>query len=243
MKKNVVFTFIFMVFIVSFYSCKSGKTSKNKSIGEISYNALKLFNQSYFEGAKQKSLGNYDKAIIEFKNALDILPEHHECMYQLGSIYLKLNKFEDAEYWSEKALGINKNYNFWYYEQLGRIYIKSNKFEKAASVYSKIIEKEPSRKEIYEKAADAYVQVAKYNDATIFLNKYINKFGHDEDICRKLERIYLSNNQINEAYKIIKLLSETYPGNIKYLSLLAELQVKNKYYNEARFTYYKILKL
>lgn len=232
-----------MVFITSFYSCKSSKTSKNKSIDEISYNALKLFNQYYFEGAKQKSLGNYDKAILEFKKALDILPEHHECMYQIGSIYLKLNKIEDAEYWSEKALKTNKTYNFWYYEQLGKIYIKGNKFEKAAGIYSKIIEKEPSRKEIYEKAADAYAQIAKYFEAANFLKSYINKFGPEEDVCRKLERIYISNNQVNEAYKIIKLLSETYPGNIKYLSLLAELQVKNKYYNEARFTYYKILKL
>lgn len=226
-----------------FYSCKSSKTSTSKSVDEISYNALKLFNQSYYEGAKQKSLGNYEKALIEFKIALDIVPAHHETMYQIANIYLKQSKMEDAIYWAEKAVNTNSNFNFWYYEQLARIYNLTYNFAKSAEVYSKIVEKEPSRKEIYEKTADQYIQINNNFEAIKYLRNYISKYGPDEDVCRKLEKLYNNTNQPEEAYKIIKLLSESYPGDTKYLALLAEAQVKNKYFNEARFTYYRILKI
>lgn len=226
-----------------FYSCKTAKTSKSKTIDEISYNALKLFNQSYYEGAKQKSLGNYEKALVEFKNALDIVPTHHETMYQIANIYLKQSKMEEAVYWAEKAVNTNKKYNFWYYEQLAKIYNLTNKFEKSSEMYAKIIEIEPTRKEIYEKAADQFLNINNKPEAIKYLKKYIELFGLEESVCRKLETLYRNTNQPDEAYKIIKQLSDAYPTDTKFLALLAEAQVKNKYYNEARFTYYRILKI
>ncbi|MCC6721273.1 MAG: tetratricopeptide repeat protein [Bacteroidia bacterium] len=240
MKKIAVTVIIWAMVLCLFYSCKSGKTSKSKK--KISYNSQKLFNSNYYEGSKQKILGNYNEALKEFKSALDILPQHHETMYQIGNIYLKLNKIEEAKYWSLKALKLNKSYNFWYYEQLIKIYNINKEYNESSELYSTIIKKEPSRKEVYEKAAEILEYTENYEEAANYLKTYIELFGPEEDACKKLSKYYDKLYKHDEACKILKLLSDTYPSNTKFLGLLAELQVKYRYFNEARFTYYKILK-
>ena len=53
------------------------------------------------------SQGNYTEAVIQFKNAVRLEPEHGEARFLLGQTYLKLKKLDVAEKEFERALELN----------------------------------------------------------------------------------------------------------------------------------------
>jgi len=222
-------------------SCKSRKITPVTKSGEVSYNTQRSFDQHYYEGAKLKALGYFDDAIKEFKEALSLIPSSHDVMYQLANIHFKNKNNEEAIHWGEQALQKNPNYNFWYYGQLAQMYSVTGQYEKSAAIFVQMVEKEPERRSNYEEAGNQYLNAKKPKEALKFFEKSIAKFGPDEQSARKLEELYFDLGQPNEALRIIKKLSDSYPNDVKFLGLLAEGQVKAGKIAEAKMTYSKIL--
>jgi len=232
-----------LIVIISVSACKSKKPSVSKNGDVVSYNTRKTYNQHYYEGAKQKALGNYQEAIEEFKKALVIIPGDHQVMYQLANLFFKDKQLEEAIHWAELAVKKNPNFNFWYYGQLAQMYSDAKQYEKSANTFVKMVEKEPNRKTIYEEAGNQFLNAQKPKEAVKYFEKSIAKFGPEEAICRKLEKLYFDLNQPAEALRVIKKLSDTYPSDIKFLGLLAESQTKAGKISDAKATYLKMLQL
>jgi len=223
------------------FACKSQKSSTDNSKDKVSYNTRKAYNQYYYQGAKLKALGAYDDAVKEFEKALGLIPDSHESFYQLGNIYFKLNRLEEAIHYAELAIKKNPEFNFWYHGQLAQMYSKARQYDKSAAVFAEMVEKEPGRKSNYEEAGNQYINANKPKEAIKYYEKSLSKFGEEENVSRKLEQIYFELNQPKEAVRVIKKLSDTYPSEIKFLSLLAETQLKANDVSEAKVTYLKIL--
>ncbi len=223
--------------------CKSKKTTVSKDKDGISYGVQKSFNQHYYEGAKQKALGNYTEAESEFELALKVIPGSHEAMYQLGNTYFKDKKLDEAIHWSELAVKKNPDYNFWYYGQLAQMYSTAKMYDKSASTFATMVDNEPERKSNYEEAGNQYLNAKKPKEAIKYFEKSISKFGPAEELCRKLEELYFDLQMPNDAIRVIKKLSDTYPYDIKFLGLLAESQTKAEKINEAKVTYLKMLSI
>ncbi len=230
-------------FTVLLLACKSHKGASSKNDGTPTYNAQQAFNQHYYEGSKQKILGNYDEAEKEFKEALSIIPASSETMYQLANVYFKNKKIDEALHWAEMSVKKNSKYNFWYYGQLAQIYSTAKMYEKSASTFAYMVDKEPERKSVYEEAGNQYLNANKPKEALKFFEKSIVKFGGEEALCRKLQQLYFDLGQPEEAVRTMRKLSETHPGEIKFLALLAETYLKVNQVTEAKNIYLRILEL
>jgi len=231
-----------LILALSFSSCKLHKNSIGKE-DKVSYNTRKIYNQHYYEAAKLKVLGDYVAAAKEFNQALDAIPSDHEVMYQLANIYFKDKKLDEAIHWAELAVKNNPIYNYWYYGQLGQMYSTAKMYDKSAAIFSQMVEKESDRKSNYEEAGNQLLNAKKSKEATKYFEKYIFKFGAEENICRKLEALYFDLNQPNDGVRIIKKLSDTYPSDVKFLGLLAESYTKVNRIGDAKATYSKMLEL
>ena len=233
----------FILFLLAFSSCKTNSSAIKNSKEEVSYNVRKTYNQHYYEGAKLKAIGDYVASAKEFNLALTEIPNSHEAMYQLGNIYFKDKKLDEAILWSEKAVKYNPKYNFWYFGQLAQMYSTSKQFEKSASTFATMVEKEPDRKSNYEEAGNQFLNAKKPKEAVKYFEKHITKFGPEEDLCRKLEQLYFDLNQPNDALRTIKKLSDSNPSDVKFLGLFAESLTKANKISEATEIYKKILAL
>ena len=234
--------FLILILALSFYSCKSHKNAGKKE-DKISYGTRKIYNQHYYEAAKLKVLGDYVAAAKEFNQALDAIPNSHEVMYQLANIYFKDKKLDEAIHWAELAVKNIPEYNYWYYGQLGQIYSTAKLYDKSASVFADMVEKETDRKSNYEEAGNQLLNAKKPKEAVKYFERYITKFGAEENICRKLEALYFDINQPNDGVRIIKKLSDTYPTDVKFLGLLAESYTKVNRIGDAKATYLRMLEL
>ena len=221
-------------------SCKVQKRSSDNG-DEANYSAQQKFNQHYYEGAKLKAIGDYEAAIKEFQLALKLNAQSHTVMYQLANSYFKAKKIEESLPWAELAVKKNTSYNFWYSGQLAQLYSLSKQYDKSSAVFASMVEKEPKRKSNYEEAGNQYLNAKKTKEALTYFEKYVSKFGPDEKICRKLEKLYFDIGKPDEAIRIQRLLAETYPSELKYLGLLAESYLKINKINEAKAAYLKIL--
>jgi tetratricopeptide (TPR) repeat protein len=234
---------LFMLVLLALNSCKSHKKIVKDGKDEVNYEVRKSYNEHYYEGAKFKILGDYTAAIGEFKLALLDIPNSHEAMYQLGNIYFKDKKLEEAIHWAEKAVKANSKYNFWYFGQLAQMYSTAKMYEKSSATFALMVDKEPERRSNYEEAGNQFLNAKKPKEAIKYFEKCITKFGPNEELCRKLEDLYFDLNQPNDAIRIIKKLSDSNPNDVKFLGLLAESLTKANKIVEAKAIYNKILSL
>lgn len=232
-----------LLFSLSFISCKSHKGTVSDNGDIVSYNTRKVFNQHYYEGAKLKALGDYVAAAKEFNLALNEIPGSHEVMYQLANIYFKDKKLDEAIHWAELSVKKNSEYNYWYYGQLAQMYSTAKQYDKSAATFAAMVDKEPGRKANYEEAGNQYLNAKKPKEAVKFFEKSISKFGVEENICRKLEELYFDMGQPNDAIRIIKKLTDTYPTDIKFLGLYAESLTRANKVSDAKAVYLRMLEL
>lgn len=232
-----------LLFSLSFISCKSHKGTVSDNGDIVSYNTRKVFNQHYYEGAKLKALGDYVAAAKEFNLALNEIPGSHEVMYQLANIYFKDKKLDEAIHWAELSVKKNPEYNYWYYGQLAQMYSTAKQYDKSAATFAAMVDKEPGRKANYEEAGNQYLNAKKPKEAVKFFEKSISKFGVEENICRKLEELYFDMGQPNNAIRIIKKLTDTYPTDIKFLGLYAESLTRANKVSDAKAVYLRMLEL
>lgn len=226
---------------VGLMACKSGANHASKDTDKVSYNTRKTYNQYYYDGAKAKILGNYDEAESLFEKALKTIPDDHEAMYQLANVQFKNKKNDLALHWAELSVKHNPGYNHWYYGQLAQLYSTTGQYDKSAALFAKMVEKDPARKSNYHEAGNQYINARKPREAIKYFEKSLQKFGPEEEICRKLENIYYSLNQPDEAIRVMRKLADTYPGDLRILGLLAESLSKQNRHGEAKGIYQKIL--
>lgn len=220
-------------------SCRSLR----KDGRELSFAQLKKFNEAFFEGTKQKALGNTDEAIKEFYNAYKIDPANHAVMYQLGNLSFKKKDLTEAIFWSEKAVKANPEYNHWYYGQLGQFYNRQGSFSKSADIFEKMMANEPNRPSNYIEASNQYINAGEFKKGIAVLEKYQSRFGVDEESTRKMEQLYIKMGKPEKALEVITKLTEIYPDEVRYWGLLAETQMSLGKKKEAEKSYLKIISL
>ncbi len=78
------------------------------------------FQESFFEGLKQKGIQNYDKAINAFLKCKEMEPEKDVISFELAKAYLSDKQFINAQQYAEEAITKNPS-NYWYAHTLAEI--------------------------------------------------------------------------------------------------------------------------
>ena len=100
-----------------------------------------------FLGWTYSFLGEYDKAIEECKNAIDVNPELGNPYNDIGAYLMKQDKYDEAIPWFELALNSKKYENYEFANvNLGRALERKGLWFEALDEYRKAIDKAPDYK-------------------------------------------------------------------------------------------------
>lgn len=148
-----------------------------------------------------KNLGQYEKAITDYSNAIKIKPEWWHYSFR-GYCYKELGKYEKGLADCNKTLELKPNHEDTYIER-GDCYKGLEQYNEAIADYTKIIELNPNssdcRFEAYEKRGDCYKELEQYDEAIFNYNRALRLGVITSDKYRKKADCYRMLEQYNEA--------------------------------------------
>ncbi|MDD5194264.1 MAG: tetratricopeptide repeat protein [Candidatus Omnitrophica bacterium] len=202
------------IFVLTFYSAvtfrrnfdwkdsitfwlKTAKQSPNSS--RVLYNL----------GTAYVYAGNYEKAVIYYKQTLMLDPLKVDAYHNLGSIYYMTKKFDEAVFFYQKALECNshliKAYNnlgFTYkfnaaeiYYNLGTAYRSLANYDEAIGSFGKAIELKPDFAAAYNNLANVYGDIAKLEEAIALYKKAIAIEPRVGQFYNNLALVYFKKKQ------------------------------------------------
>lgn len=197
----------------------------------------------FIDASRERLLGNPKDAADLFQESLKVDPNNAAAMYELATIYFNSRKDDnEAIKLISNAIKIDPK-NEWYRILLADIYSQLNKSEEAAKEYEKLITELPKKPEYMYEWATQLLKAGKYDDAIKVYNRIENELGISEEISIQKHNIYLSMKQGDKAVDEIKKLVAAFPGNSRYLGILADLYLSMKKTDEAFELYGKMEQL
>lgn len=230
-------------------SCRSGQNlSKGEGNGPNSIDSrlsrLKQheFDNFYFDGEREKMQGDYQKSLGDFEEAAKVDNNSAAAYYEVANADVQLNKIEDAEKASERAVSVDKGENKWYLLQLSDIYRFEKKWDKAADLYQKLIEGEPDNMEYYLRLAAIYEAAGNTPEAIKEFDRIDKHFGASDDVALEKEKLYVGEGKYDKAIDVLNKLIEKNPDETSYYQLLAETWLKSGNEAKALEVYNNLLK-
>lgn len=184
------------------------------------------FGRIYINATKEKILGNQEKAIKLFQQALKIDQSSAAAHYELGLLYQKTEDLNAAYEEFKWAHQIDPS-NYWYTLSYATILEIEGKKKEAIDVYLQLVDQFPSKVELRYELAKLLLEQNKVDQSIAQLNAIEKEIGVSEDISFLKQRIYLSDNDVEAAAKEIKSLIDAYPNTLNYYGLLSEIYMNN----------------
>ncbi len=201
------------------------------------------FNSVLLEGAKQKTLGNFDAALKNYSFAMRIDPEEPVVYYEIAGILSMVGDFSGALDYAKIAVQKDRHNNEFYRILLAQLYTANNLLNDAASVYEDLIKIKPDNIHNYFDLAEIYFSVGNLRRAIRTLNNAEKQFGLMDFISLEKERMYRLTGDNKRAVEELEKLSKAYPDNVNYMVLLAESFINNNMNDKASEIFRKVANL
>lgn len=239
--------YFFLLLTVLLAACGTSKTAQIVPPGDpkkeiADENVRKNFDRAFFEGQREKVLGNTEPALAAFQEAERIFPQSAAVHFEIASIFLQQGKLPLALEQINKAVELEDK-NIYYYDLQARICHALQKHEMAAKAYEQVIRIQPGSVDAYFDAANEYIYAKDYNAALGIYNRMEDRFGISEDVIRQKEQLYLQLGKPEKAVLEVKKLIEQAPNETRYLGMLAELYWSMGKKEESVTTYRQILEM
>jgi len=202
--------------------------------------------------------GQYDKAIEQFKKAIEAEPNNYAAYLWLGKAYSQKKMWEEAAKMYAKAMEIDKEKAlkemkndpmkpnpYWYtYDQAARHYMKKEEFQKAFDYNEKALtlanDKETKFNSLIMKGA-ILTNIGKVDEAEKYYDEAIKIDPDNPEPYRLLGHQYLKNGDYENAAKYFEIAAEKSNNNTNILMLLAASYLNGKKFDKAIDTYKRIL--
>lgn len=236
-----IFSVLILLIVLS--SCKPGEKAAIDSTvqaKELSGPDQSAYSLIYINASKEKMLGNYEKAGYLFKEAIKKDPTNPAAYYELAHISYYLGNLEEALGLAKKATELNKE-NSWYTVLYLGLLEETGNYEEVANQLERLRKLNPDRTDYTLDYADALEKSGKHREAIKVYDELEQVIGVSEEISRKKQMIYLQMNDIEGAVGEIESLIKEYPGEPRYLAMLADIYRSNDEPDEAFTIYGRIL--
>jgi len=141
----------------------------------------------------------YTDAMNYYHKAVTLDTAYVQPLLYTAQCLTEMKKYADAADYCYKTLKINPHYGDAYIE-LARIQKVQKEYNKAVQLYLKAAEIDTSAYRAYYKIADMYLyDMASYDTAIIFYNRYIQKKSNNSDAYLGLGTSYYYKQQYDEA--------------------------------------------
>ena len=227
-------------------SKNSGSSQKKERVkssrNQLSEKERMMFEYTFFEAQKFKMLGDHEKALATFLEALGVDETNDAVLYEIAQIYTITDRLSEALLFINSATEADPD-NHWYQILKAEIFKKKGRFEDEAEVYQKLIKKMPDDIDLYYACAAAHIEGRQYQEALKLYNSLEKRLGVSEEISIQKERLYILLGDVEKAADEIRVLIKKNPKELRYYGLLAELYTANEMEDKALENYKKILEI
>lgn len=241
LQKSLPF-FLCFFFALFANSCKTTKENNNfKAAAKINHNQEVAVKEFFINACRQKSLGNFELAIDQFKECLKLDTRNSAAQYELATIYSNSQLFEEGLSYSKSA-ALAEPKNEWF--QLLYIECLHNKkmYNESASVNEKLISLYPEKIDYYLQLANEYLFASNEKKALSTYDLISNKFGITPEISLAKIKILRKQKKNSEAEAELKKLIDKYPNESDFHTYLADLYQETKQPEKAMEVYKRLLK-
>ncbi|MBA7546893.1 Beta-barrel assembly-enhancing protease [subsurface metagenome] len=178
---------------------------------EIEYRGATIYRRGYcYFNSDQDSL-----AVIDFSEALKLMPDNQEILMMRASAYRRLEKYE--ELLSDLNTHLEKVPNDFYSKgNKAMTLIELGRYDEGISLLNDLIGERPEEPILYNGIAEAYMRMEKYDDAIIQIDKTISlKEDYDNGHLTKAQ-ILIRQEKIIQACEELRL-AEKYGADLSEL--------------------------
>ncbi|MGO9935096.1 MAG: tetratricopeptide repeat protein [Steroidobacteraceae bacterium] len=166
--------------------------------------------------------GNFEKARVEFRNALQIAPTDSVARYENGVVDEKLGNMREAAQFYQGAIDVDKD-NVAARAALGRIYTFAGAPGKALDTINPSLAKHPDNAALLTVRAAARVQLKQPAEALADAERAVQLAPTSEDAVAVLAGIYKANGDIDKAIALLQNAIRQIPATVDLRLVLAQL--------------------
>jgi tetratricopeptide (TPR) repeat protein len=166
--------------------------------------------------------GNFEKARVEFRNALQIAPTDSEARYEVGVVDEKLGNIREAAQFYQGALDANAD-NVMARAKLGRLYLLSGAPEQALATVKPGFDKHPDDVGLLTVRAAGRIQIKDVSGALADAERAVQIAPANEDAVSVLAGIYKSQGQTDKARTLLEEAIKRTPATVELRLALAQL--------------------
>ena len=196
----------------------------------------------FSQGLENKFNENFDVAIEYFEKAIEVFPQDHASMYELSALYTIKGRADKGFEMIQQAVELD-NTNKWYKIRLADFHKQNRDYEAFIGIYDELLENEPNNLEYLEVYIEALLNIGDYERVTEKLDVYEENIGVNEYLSLQKIEIYNLLGKKDKVVSEMEKLSEAYPYETRYMSMLAETYVQYGREKDAFPLYLKIKQL
>lgn len=167
----------------------------------ISEEKALTFQHSFFNALTEKSINNYQKAVVHLENCNQITPNNPAVLFEFSKNYLFLNKATEARGYVQKALETEPK-NIWMLKHLIAIEVSENNFTEAIALQEKLAINAPEEN-IY--LIELYLKNEAFDNAISLFNKLDKEMSLPSSLRKKVNAFSKSGNEDeHEIEKVVK---------------------------------------
>lgn len=175
----------------------------------------------YTDGQQQTAQKNYEAASIDYKKALELVPNYTEAMRQLAYNYSETGEYNNAIDIMTSAINIQPK-DPEYYSERGYAYFYTNDSTDAISDFSKAIELNNKVAHYYGGLGNAYAQQNNYQTAIAAFEKQFSLSAKSGDLAEAQFNLAQCYEKLGYKDKAL----DQYNAVLKHQDLPAEIKAK-----------------
>jgi tetratricopeptide (TPR) repeat protein len=168
--------------------------------------------------------GNFEKARVEFLNALQIAPTDADARYENGVVDERLGKTRDAAQFYQGAIDVNPDH-VGARANLARLYLFSGAPDRALDLIAPAIAKHPDDAELLTVRAAARLQKKDTVGAQADSERAVRLAPTNEDAVAVLAGLYVSAGHKDEARTLLQQSIKTIPNTVDLRLALAQIYI------------------
>jgi predicted Zn-dependent protease len=176
-------------------------------------------------GQSYLASGNFEKARVEFRNALQIAPNDAEARFENGVADEKLRNITEAAQFYQGTIDVSPDH-VRARTNLARLYLLGGEPKRAADLINPTAEKHPDDAEVLAVRAAVRVQQKDLAGALADAERAVQLNPANEDAAAALAGIYITNNSSDKAQALLETAIKKIPASIDLRLALAELYAR-----------------
>lgn len=194
------------------------------------------------KGEQYYAASNYDKARIEFRNALQIDPNDATVRYQVGRVAEKLNNPREAVGHYQAAIDLDPKL-MTARAALGRLYLLGGLPDKAMDLAEPGLTQQPQNAQLLTVRSAAKAQLGDVPGAFEDAEAAVKLAPADEYAIALLASLYRQNARSDRAIEVVRAGIEKLPQSTDLRVVLADLELAHERLPEAEAQLVKVIEL